>query len=104
MLGVMFCAPGLVFAASIKNIDTRSYELDIIAGSQRESLKVEPGASLTSFCSNGCVVSLNGVEDSEYKLEGGESLIIEEGRVYYDKPLAPSKTDIDKRENKSSSE
>jgi hypothetical protein len=61
--------------ASISNRDERDYTVTII--------------TLSDVCLKGCTIRVNGKEDDEYRLTGGDVVSIEDGTVFYDAPETP---------------
>ncbi len=87
-LGLMavFGAASPALAVTLKNEDTRSYDIDVIEKGNRKSLKIGPGATLDALCEKDCLISLVGVPDAVYIMEGKEKVRIEKGLVYYVEP------------------
>lgn len=83
-------------ASTLANADSRAYELRIepVSGGAR-ALEIAPGQTLDEVCPEGCELTLVGVEDATYKLEGNERVTIETGLIYYDGPLERPETDAD---------
>ncbi len=73
-------------AVTLKNEDTRSYDIDVIPKGNRKSLKIGPGATLDALCKKDCLIALVGVPDAVYIMEGNEKVRIEKGLVYYVEP------------------
>jgi hypothetical protein len=44
---------------------------------------------LSDVCLKGCTIRVNGKEDDEYRLTGGDVVSIEDGTVFYDAPETP---------------
>ncbi len=83
-----YCAEAAA-AVSLTNRDDREHRVTVVEGERRQDHTLAPLAILEGFCPNGCVIRLNDSEDDEYKLEGNETISIEEGFVYYDDPEIP---------------
>lgn len=84
LAGLVGAGAGPALASTITNGDTVTYTLSIEEKSERKSETLPPGEQLTEICSSRCVVKLEGVEDSEWRLEGDERVTIEGGLMYYD--------------------
>lgn len=76
-------------AVSLTNRDDREHKVTVVEGELSQDHSLAPSAVLEGFCPDGCVIRLNDSEDDEYKLEGSETVSIEEGFVYYDDPEIP---------------
>ncbi len=91
--GVAICATAQLIlagqpasAAQLINNDQRSYEIRIVADNERQSQQVAPGNTVDNLCPQGCILTLVGVEDGAYVLEGKEDVSIENGMLYYASP------------------
>ncbi len=71
-------------AAQITNKDSRSYRLLILESRARKEQVIAASQVIEDICPNGCVLRLVGEKDSDYIIETGERVSIEEGLVYYD--------------------
>src|SRR5215813_5106365 len=72
--------------ASISNRDERDYTVTIIEGEAKAEHALKPAQTLSDVCLKGCTIRVNGSEDDEYRLTGGDAVSIEDGTVFYDVP------------------
>jgi len=78
-------------AATVINRDTQARTLKIGTGSDAQSVILQPGATSGAICPKGCIIELVGVAGGSYEIEGGDTVSIEEGLIYYDDaPTPPS--------------
>lgn len=78
-------ASGPISATTLVNADTKAYELRIEARSGGRVLSVAPEQKVEDLCPEGCTMTVVGVDDATYRLEGTEIVTIETGGiVYYD--------------------
>ena len=75
--------------ASISNRDERDYTVTIIEGEAKADHALKPSQTLSDVCLKGCTIRVNGKEDDEYRLTGGDVVSIEDGTVFYDAPETP---------------
>ncbi len=75
--------------ASISNRDERDYTVTIIEGEAKADHALKPAQTLSDVCLKGCTIRVNGKEDDEYRLTGGDVVSIEDGTVFYDAPETP---------------
>jgi len=75
--------------ASISNRDERDYTVTIIEGEAKADHALKPSQTLSDVCLKGCTIRVNGKEDDEYRLTGGDVVSIEDGTVFYDAPDTP---------------
>jgi hypothetical protein len=75
-------------ATTLVNADTKVHELRIESRAGGRALTVEPNQTVEALCPEGCTLTLVGLEDATYRLEGTEKVTIEAGGVvYYDGQL-----------------
>jgi hypothetical protein len=72
--------------ASISNRDERDYTVTIIEGEAKADHVLKPSQTLSDVCLKGCTIRVNGSEDDDYRLAGGDAVSIEDGTVFYDTP------------------
>ena len=65
------------------------YKVTIIEGEAKTDHVLKPSQTLSDVCLKGCTIRVNGNEDDEYRLTGGDVVSIEDGTVYYDAPETP---------------
>ena len=75
--------------ASISNRDERDYTVTITEGEAKADHALKPSQTLSDVCLKGCTIRVNGEEDDEYRLTGGDVVSIEDGTVFYDAPETP---------------
>ena len=75
--------------ASISNRDERDYTVTIIEGEAKADHVLKPSQTLSDVCLKGCTIRVNGSEDDDYRLAGGDAVSIEDGTVFYDTPDTP---------------
>jgi len=73
-------------AATITNRGDRQVKLTITEGSFRQDEVLPTGKVIDGVCQKGCIIRLNDKSDSEYELEGSESVSVEGEALYYDSP------------------
>lgn len=71
-------------AAAITNRDSKDVSIFVVEGSQKQNFVLQIGKSVNGVCEKGCVVRLQDSDSVEYELEGSESLLIEDGILYYE--------------------
>src|SRR5689334_14751358 len=71
-------------AATITNRGDRQVKLTITEGSFRQDEMLPTGKVIDGVCQKGCIIRLNDKSDSEYELEGSESVSVEGDVLYYD--------------------
>jgi hypothetical protein len=80
--------------ASISNRDERDCTVTIIEGEAKADHVLKPSQTLSDVCLKGCTIRVNGSEDDDYRLAGGDTVSIEDGTVFYndapDKPADPA--------------
>lgn len=75
-------------AATVSNAGTAAVEVSTIGdGNARATLSIPGGEVREDVCPNGCILTLVGVDDADYTLEGDERVTIENGKLYYDGPI-----------------
>jgi hypothetical protein len=74
--------------ASISNRDERDYTVTIIEGEAKADHVLKPSQTLSDVCLKGCTIRVNGSEDDDYRLTGGDAVSIEDGTVFFDSPDA----------------
>jgi len=82
-------------AATVSNAGREAVEVSTIGdGNARATLSI-PGSDVRKdVCPTGCILTLVGVDDADYTLEGDERVTIENGKLYYDGPIiAPDEAD-----------
>ena len=60
--------------------------MTIIEGEAKADHVLKPAQTLSDVCLKGCTIRVNGSEDDEYRLTGGDAVSIEDGTVFYDPP------------------
>ena len=86
LLGVSVAHVSAALGASISNRDERDYTVTIIEGEAKAQHALKPAQTLSDVCLKGCTIRVNGSEDDEYRLTGGDVVSIEDGTVFYDAP------------------
>lgn len=76
-------------AVSLTNRDDHEHKVTVVEGERSRDHILAPSAVLEGICPSGCVIRLDESEDDEYELEGGDTVSIEDGFVYYDGPDIP---------------
>ena len=89
LLGVSVAHVSTALGASISNRDERDYTVTIIEGEAKADHALKPAQTLSDVCLKGCTIRVNGSEDDEYRLTGGDAVSIEDGTVFYDTPETP---------------
>ena len=86
LLSVSVAHVSAALGASISNRDERDYTVTIIEGEAKAEHALKPAQTLSDVCLKGCTIRVNGSEDDEYRLTGGDAVSIEDGTVFYDVP------------------
>lgn len=87
--------PQAAQSSTLTNADAKPYELRIEARTGGRVVTVAPQQKIEALCPEGCTMTLVGVDDATYRLEGTEMVTIEQGGVvYYDGQL-PTTDDTD---------
>jgi hypothetical protein len=73
-------------AATIANRGDREVKLTITEGVSVKEAVLPMGAVVDGVCQKSCIIRLNDNVNSEYELDGSESVSVEEGFLYYDSP------------------
>lgn len=81
-------ASGAAVAATINNADRAPRTISIQSKASSRMVTVDPGRSLEDVCNDGCVVTIEGESDGEWRLDGSERVTIEDALLYYDGPVA----------------
>lgn len=90
-LGLGMMGPGAAGASTLKNADAKSYNLRIESRTGGRALSIASDETIEKLCPEGCTMTLVGVDDATYRLEGTEMVTIETGGVvYYDGQLPPA--------------
>ena len=71
---------------SITNRDERDHTVTIIEGEAKADHVLKPSQTLSDVCLKGCTIRINNNADDEYRLTGGDAVVIEDGTVFYDTP------------------
>lgn len=77
-------------SVTLKNLDKAAYDIDVLENSQRQRKTIKSGERLRDVCKNACLVTLVGIDDGVYTLDGGEKIVIEDGLIYYEDVLGTS--------------
>ncbi|HEX5998983.1 MAG TPA: hypothetical protein VFZ16_06260 [Hyphomicrobiaceae bacterium] len=89
MIGLLVSASvahvSVALGASISNRDERDYTVTIIEGGAKADHALKPAQTLSDVCLKGCTMRVNGSQDSDYILAGGDTVSIEDGTVFYDR-------------------
>jgi hypothetical protein len=72
--------------ASISNRDERDWKVTVIEGEAKADLVLKPSQTLSDVCLKGCTIRVNDSENDDYRLAGGDAVVIEDGTVFYDTP------------------
>ena len=71
-------------AATIANRGDNEVKLTITEGSSHQDEVLPIGKVIDGVCQKSCIIRLNDKSDSEYELEGSESVSVEGDVLYYD--------------------
>ncbi len=73
-----------VSAATIANRGDREVKLTITEGSSRQDEVLPIGKVIDGVCQKSCIIRLNDNANDEYELNGSESVLVEQGLLYFD--------------------
>lgn len=77
-----FLAASAASAVTVTNLDDESRTVTVEEGNSSKDHVVEPGAILEGICPQGCLISIKGVDEDPYELDGPEATVIEDGQLW----------------------
>lgn len=105
LVAATILATPAAISSTLTNADTKVYELRIEARAGARALSVAPKETIEELCPEGCTMTVVGVDDATYRLEGTERVTIEAGGVvYYDGELPKAKVDGEAAEGSSTAD
>jgi hypothetical protein len=75
-------------AVTITNNDEKEYTITVLEGDKERQVILKPDQRLEGVCPEGCRIRLPD-DDEDYEVEGKDSVIIEDGQLFYDDPATP---------------